>query len=206
MKKILFCMGVLLLGAMSCDDSEPVSARRPDAEGTFTDSRDNTAYRWVRYGNLEWLCENLRYATAGTMPDTTPVSPNIYDDGRASAYYDRYGYLYTYESALTACPEGWRLPTDAEWSAVGDAELRAAEGVALELGGFYNAENSRLSDFDAYVTAFGYYWSATEDDSKVSNSYAYARRFRYNSPAVERLSIAKDYYLSVRCVRDRSNH
>lgn len=207
MKKLLFCMLVPLFGAISCEKSETVVARQPDARGEFTDPRDNTTYAWVRYGDLEWLCGNLRYLAAGTVPDTTPVPPSIYDDGKAAVYFKAYGYLYTHAAAMTACPDGWRLPTDAEWSSVGDVELRAEEGVALELGGFYySSENARTLTCDAYASALGYYWSATEDDSKVNRNYAYARKFRYASPEVERLSIAKDYYLSVRCVRDRTDH
>lgn len=205
MKKILMLLALISFGATACSDPEPTPVRQPDAGGTFTDPRDKTTYSWVRYGDLEWMSVNLCYATAGTVPDTTPVTPGVYDDGRAAAYYDRYGYLYTYEAALTACPEGWRLPTDGEWSQVGDAELRATQGVALLAGGFYNEANSRISDYDAYVSAYGYYWSATEDPEKVGNSYAFARKFRYNSPEVERLSIVMDFYLSVRCVRARTD-
>lgn len=30
-------------------------------------------------------------------------------------YSETYGLLYTYDAALAAIPEGWRLPSDADW-------------------------------------------------------------------------------------------
>ena len=37
-------------------------------------------------------------------------------------YSSEYGYLYTYEAALAAVPEGWRLPSDEDWKKL-EAEL-----------------------------------------------------------------------------------
>ena len=34
---------------------------------------------------------------------------------------DVFGRFYSYEDALTACPEGWRLPTEEDWIALGKA-------------------------------------------------------------------------------------
>lgn len=39
-------------------------------------------------------------------------------------YSSEYGYLYTYEAALAAVPEGWRLPSDEDWK-----KLEAALGM-----------------------------------------------------------------------------
>ncbi len=30
-------------------------------------------------------------------------------------YAEKYGLLYTYDAALKALPDGWRLPTDEDW-------------------------------------------------------------------------------------------
>jgi uncharacterized protein (TIGR02145 family) len=41
---------------------------------------------------------------------------NSTEDAIAMDYmYDDYGVLYNWEAAKTACPEGWHLPSDAEW-------------------------------------------------------------------------------------------
>jgi uncharacterized protein (TIGR02145 family) len=34
---------------------------------------------------------------------------------------DVFGRYYSFEEAQTICPEGWRLPTDAEWAAAAEA-------------------------------------------------------------------------------------
>lgn len=39
-------------------------------------------------------------------------------------YSSEYGYLYTYEAALAAVPDGWRLPSDEDWK-----KLEAALGM-----------------------------------------------------------------------------
>lgn len=39
-------------------------------------------------------------------------------------YSSEYGYLYTYDAALAAVPEGWRLPSDEDWK-----KLEAALGM-----------------------------------------------------------------------------
>ena len=36
-------------------------------------------------------------------------------------YSEQYGFLYTYEAALRALPEGWRLPTDEDWKALDES-------------------------------------------------------------------------------------
>jgi len=36
-------------------------------------------------------------------------------ESKNGGYSDQYGLLYTYEGALQAVPEGWRLPTDEDW-------------------------------------------------------------------------------------------
>ena len=41
-----------------------------------------------------------------------------------SRAYDNYkgisGKLYDYKTAINSCPEGWHLPTDAEWTTLTD--------------------------------------------------------------------------------------
>ena len=74
---------------------------------SFTDSRDGQSYDVVKIDNLSWMAENLNYATE------TSACP----DGD-SRNCKRLGRLYTWAEAKTVCPEGWRLPTKADFAQI----------------------------------------------------------------------------------------
>lgn len=74
---------------------------------TLTDGRDGQAYPYVTINSKKWLAGNANYNTTGDLD-------YCYNDLAANC--DTLGRLYQYESALTACPNGWRLPTFTEIS------------------------------------------------------------------------------------------
>ena len=41
---------------------------------------------------------------------------NDVDEAKSNPNYIEYGALYNWRAALSACPAGWHLPSDAEWS------------------------------------------------------------------------------------------
>jgi uncharacterized protein (TIGR02145 family) len=93
--------------------------------GTFTDLRDGNTYKWVKIGEQVWMAENLAYLPSVSPPsegsDTEPYY-YVYDyngtnvtEAKATDNYSTYGVLYNWPAALTACPNGWHLPTVNEW-------------------------------------------------------------------------------------------
>jgi uncharacterized protein (TIGR02145 family) len=111
MKKFTFSIAAMLclasLFIVSCgkDDPDPI-VNNPPAVGPnqFLDSRDNQVYNTVKLGNQTWMAENLNYNVSGSKcPANNPDS------------CAKYGKLYTYTQATSACPSGWHLPSDAEW-------------------------------------------------------------------------------------------
>jgi uncharacterized protein (TIGR02145 family)/uncharacterized repeat protein (TIGR02543 family) len=90
------------------------------------DARDGQEYETVQIGNQCWMAENLKYLPAVVGPGTgSNTAPHYYVYGyngtnlsaaKATVNYQNYGALYNWPASLTACPTGWHLPSDAEWT------------------------------------------------------------------------------------------
>jgi len=97
-----------------------------DCGDDFIDSRDSNIYPTVQIGNQCWMKKNLAYLPSVVGPGTgSATTPYYYvynytgtdvSAAKATSNYTTYGVLYNWPAAITACPTGWHLPTDAEFN------------------------------------------------------------------------------------------
>jgi len=85
---------------------------------SIIDSRDGKKYKTVRIGDQVWMAENLAY-----LPEVYKgiqfkkgymvyhYNDTIVEEAKKTKNYKEYGALYRYETALTGCPDGWKLPS-----------------------------------------------------------------------------------------------
>jgi len=194
----------------------------------FTDSRDGKVYKTVTIGSQVWMAENLAYLPAVSAPTSgSTIDPHYYvygyndtdvDAAKATKIYTIFGVLYNWPAALTACPSGWHLPSDEEWTQLSDylGGQNVAGGTMKEAGpshwlgsddgvtnssGFTALPGGWRSGRGSFynIGYYGYWWSSTEWDE---NS-AWTRYLHYDSSKVFRYNEdKKDTGFSVRCLRD----
>ena len=148
--------------------------------GELTDSRDSKKYKTVKIGKQIWMAENLNFDAKGSK---------CYEDKPENC--EKYGRLYNWETAKTACPSGWHLPNDKEWQTLVDfaggdkvagGKLKAASGwddsgdksgngtdeygfSALPGGGYIFKPEYYDEGFGNAGNA-GYWWSSDISDAK----------------------------------------
>ncbi len=197
--------------------------------GTMTDSRDGQTYKTVKIGTQTWMAENLNYETA-----------NSYCNDNDASNCTKYGRLYLWSAVMDSagtwstngkgcgfgetclptypvrgvCPEGWHLPTRAEFetlfTAVGGQStagkmLRSTSGWTNGGNGTdafgFSALPAGLRNYDGDYDYEGYcarFWSSTEN-----GSYSAYRMFLVcNYDGAYLYDDNKDYGFSVRCVKD----
>ena len=169
------------------------------------DLRDGKKYIAVKIGNQIWMAENLNYNTNNSW---------CYDD--SSSNCNKYGRLYTWEAAKTACPAGWHLPSDDEWTTLTNylGRIDVAGGKLKSTNG-WNSPDSGVTNNSGFtalpggyrgfsgtfdgVGTNGLWWSSTED----GRDDAWYRVLDYSFSYVGRFDNDKDYGFSVRCLRDK---
>jgi uncharacterized protein (TIGR02145 family) len=203
--------GVIVKGGPSARTLDSIAARTMAVKDTFTDSRDGKSYKSVKIGGLTWMAENLNYR----------MESGSWCYGDADSDCDKYGRLYAWDAAKTACPSGWRLPTRGEWGSLakvaggtGDYGGGGTAAYNLKAGSGWNDNGNgtdkygfsalpggeRLSD-GGFQNAgdVGHWWTVTE--SSAGN--AYNRDIYGGYDNVEERNLSKDIGRSVRCVADK---
>jgi len=197
----------------------------------ITDSRDGKTYRTVVIGTQTWMAENLNYNVSNSKCGS---GSSLSDDNTDNC--DKYGRLYNWATAMTIastynssrytaldkhqgiCPEGWHLPSDAEWTTLtnyvesqggctdcGGTRLKSTSGWNSSSNGTDNHGFSALpggyGSSDGYFRNAGYggyWWSSGEG----SSSGAYRWVMGYDGEYALRSNNDKTDMFSVRCVQE----
>lgn len=160
--------------------------------GEITDSRDGQVYKTIDVGNYTWFAQNLNLEYNDGEGNSCPGS-----DPDSCA---KYGRMYTWAAAMDTagvystqalecgagkvcgpidpvqgvCPEGWHLPSNAEWRLLVEAaggESTAAVALKSTKGWVWNSSNTSGTDdlgFSAIPNGpgeYGYFWSGTENSN-----------------------------------------
>jgi uncharacterized protein (TIGR02145 family) len=201
---------------------------------TVTDL-DGNVYQTVTIGTQVCMAENLKvthYRNGDPIPNITSDSDWTSLTTGARCDYDNdadnvpvYGRLYNWyavDDSRGIAPEGWHVPTDAEWqilvdylggSSVAGGKMKATGTIEEGTGLWYhpNEGATNESDFSAlpggyrhldgnfyYLGSYAYFWSSTE----YSSYLAWYRLLSYYNSDVYRNYDLKQLGFSVRCVRD----
>jgi len=173
-------------------------------KATSANTRDIESYKTVKMPDGKiWMAENLSHGTDGYC----------YDGKQANC--NKYGGLYNWSAALKACPNGWHLPTKAEWdkliSAVG-GEKTAGKYLRAKTGWSGNGNGEDKFGFAALPGGngtvvgdfggtgdYGGWWSSTESNAE----FAYYNFLKYDVETSEWYESDKAEELwSVRCVKN----
>lgn len=113
----------------------------------FTDSRDGHEYWCTTIGDKDWFKDNLAFGDAGFPLENSPATKGLF------------GLFYTWEDAMTACPEGWRVSSLKDWADAAkvltgkDFETdKTMYSVAVDFMGDIRFNNERMWDYWPDVT------------------------------------------------------
>lgn len=155
---------------------------------------DQNLYKVVQIGDQVWMAENLRTTT---LADGTPIAlrkTGWYSSAPAYCWHGNneaankypYGALYNWHAVSHEdfCPDGWRVPTDNDWTVLinylGGMNLAADrlkesgwvywpfgnQGATNESGFTARPAGMRLTDGEFYPLGYdAYWWSATAENS-----------------------------------------
>jgi uncharacterized protein (TIGR02145 family) len=192
-----------MLSAFIIINSLTLCAQTTDS---FRDPRGGQVYQTVRIGDQWWMAQNLNFRIGKSFY-------YLHD----SSYASPYGRLYYYEDAVKACPAGWHLPTDEEWTVLTD--YLGGSGVAANKmkktdgrnWDYFSKDDKNESGFSALpggcqssdwefgmMRFLGFWWTATA----VDELSAWNRHMECGKGEVSRNAVKKTDGLSVRCLKN----
>jgi uncharacterized protein (TIGR02145 family) len=198
--------------------------------GTVTDI-DGNIYQAVKIGTQWWMAENIKvthYRNGDAIPNVTDSTEwnnlvtgaycNYDNDTNNAATYGHLYNWYAVNDSRNIAPEGWHVPSDAEWQTLIDylGGDEVGGGKMKETGTTHwsspNTGATNESGFSALPGGYRGYYGSTYNcigtnayfwSSSESNSYDAWYRHLYGSYlAIAHKNTYKECGLSIRCVRD----
>ncbi len=185
----------------------------------FTDARDGKTYPTVKIGEQCWMGKNLDFDAEGSW---------CYNDSNANC--GKFGRLYPWDAAETACPEGWRLPSDDDWRILesfldtetdysnstwmqNNAYRGVDAGIRMKAvsGWFSNGDGYDSHGFTAlpggYKNYYGYYESINYmamwwSSTEQDSLHVYHRGLHSHFDNLHRRNYYKLMGMSVRCIKE----
>lgn len=190
---------------------------------------EGKTYSAVEIGTQCWLKDNLNVGTQinGSEPQNytnTIIEKYCYDDLESNC--DIYGALYQWSEMMQGsttpgdqgiCPQGWHVPTDAEWKALADylGGDSIAGGKIKKSGiNLWKSPNTGATNESGFTALPGgnhdipdkflnllttaTLWSSSQGEATV----AWYRSLYYSSESLGRYSGQKTTGSSVRCIKD----
>ena len=176
---------------------------------TFQDIRDGKVYTTVQIGTQCWMKKNLNY-TAGTG-ECGCNPPNC----------DLYGRQYDWNTAYTACPTSWHLPTDAQFCTLAyfldpTVSCSSSNGVGTDAGGkmketgttYWQTPNTGATNSSGfsgrgagnqggYDLLREFFWTSTSNGSSM-----YGWELHYDDAKIYHMSYGTASSISVRCLKN----
>lgn len=223
MKNIIYSASTILLMAITFTGCELLD---PDS---FMDSRDKKVYQMIKIGDQTWMAQNLAYIpTVGPSGVQSGVWVYGYEGSdvaiaKTTSNYLNYGCLFDWATVTSdggngrdICPEGWHLPTDAEWSVLTDylgGEAVAGKKMKSVSGWNNDGNGENTSGFNGrpgggrslkygFVTLnfYGVFQSSTSNTATT----AWYRGLSYLEDKVNRNDPDKLDGYSVRCIKNQN--
>jgi uncharacterized protein (TIGR02145 family) len=198
-----------------------VSARIYKGKSSFEYQGRNYTYKKI--GTQTWMTENLAYLPSVDSAMKQSYTEPLYyvygyrgtnlAEAKGTANYLTYGVLYNYLAAITACPPGWHLPSDGEWTTLFDYLGDPPGGKMKETGNDHWIDNVRATNTSGFTAlpggstgpfgfallgTTGYFWSSTVFDQ------TYGSRV-YLSDSHDRVShnkAVRSFAMSIRCLKN----
>lgn len=203
-KIILYC-SLLLLLITSVSAQHRKKNDFGHVMGKIVDERDGQEYTTVTFTvekhdgfsvTRTWLAENARYNVDGSV---------CYDN--TSEYCNKFGRLYNYEQAQSACPEGYHLSTIKEWELLVKAYRGWHHAVPHLIDGGGSDMNILFAGYGVgggkdgkgeykKIGVGAYFW-----DNDLRDSAAGIISFEKGKNAISHTRAGDKYKMSCRCVK-----